>query len=234
MKKIYFFLSVLASILVWGWFFNYKMAITLVAAIVVHEYGHYYWMKVENIKKRTMMMLPPFGAVAISKEPWLNYGIENRIALAGPMIGLNALLGFYILLIITNKPIWAAAVVLTAYINLFNLLAPISVLDGGRVIKSILFSVNYNLGMIFVGLSLIFSIAFGIFRNPLWLIITYVAWQEMQYISKTKIQLMTLKEIMIGLGSFIMINAIYFYFLNLMHHYIAFSPLRITSLIQYF
>lgn len=306
----YFWLavSIWASILVWGWLFNYKMAIVLVVSLLVHESGHYYWMGREGIKKRKMMMIPPFGAVAMSGEPFPGYAAENRIALAGPGIGLAALFGFYFLLSVTGQSMWAAAVVITAYINLLNLIIPISVLDGGRVIKSTFFSLNYYLGMAFAVFGLAASVALGIYVSPIGFLIAYGVWREIKNVSNARKdveninkvlkrlkagreivaerlkvaetlldgekiseemsgllkdeisqlkeisnideselasakeaaektaypKLMTGGEIMIGLGSFVLIIGVYFYFLGLMRHYIAFSPLNISDLIKYF
>lgn len=184
----YFWLavSIWASILVWGWLFNYKMAIVLVVSLLVHESGHYYWMGREGIKKRKMMMIPPFGAVAMSGEPFPGYAAENRIALAGPGIGLAALFGFYFLLSVTGQSIWAAAVVITAYINLLNLIIPISVLDGGRVIKSTLFSLNYYLGMAFAVFGLAASVALGIYVSPIGFLIAYGVWREIKNVSNAR------------------------------------------------
>lgn len=184
----YFWLavSIWASILVWGWLFNYKMAIVLVVSILVHEYGHYYWMGREGIKKRKMIMIPPFGAVAMSGEPFPGYAAENRIALAGPGIGLAALVGFYFLLSVTGQSMWAAAVVITAYINLFNLIVPISVLDGGRVIKSTLFSLNYYLGMVFAIFGLAASVALGIYVSPIGFLVAYGVWRETKNVSNAR------------------------------------------------
>lgn len=192
----YFWLavSIWASILVWGWLFNYKMAIVLVVSILVHEYGHYYWMGREGIKKRKMMMIPPFGAVAMSGEPFPGYAAENRIALAGPGIGLAALFGFYFLLSVTGQSMWAAAVVITAYINLLNLIIPISVLDGGRVIKSTLFSLNYYLGMVFAVFGLAASVALGIYVSPIGFLIAYGVWREIKNVSNARKDVESINE----------------------------------------
>lgn len=173
--------SVVASVLIWGWLFSFKMALVLVVAILIHEYGHYYWMGREGIRKRKMIMIPPLGAVAYSKEPFPGYAAENRIALAGPGIGLIALFLFYALLKITGQQLWAAAVVLTAYVNLFNLLIPVSVLDGGRVIKSAFFSLHDFLGKAFIVFGLALSLWFGLFISPVGFVLAFVVWQEIKY-----------------------------------------------------
>lgn len=96
-----------------------------------------------------MFFLPPFGAVAITKEPWPTYKSELKIALAGPLLGMAAPLLFLVPMFLYHSPFWAAAAALASIINLLNLVAPIPILDGGRVIKSIFFSIHEKLGHAF-------------------------------------------------------------------------------------
>src|SRR5690606_32671692 len=59
-----------------------------------------------------------------------------RIGLAGPMWGLAASIGFYVIYLATGAPIWSAISHINAWINLFNLI-PISPLDGGRGFRAL-------------------------------------------------------------------------------------------------
>lgn len=174
-------LSIIASILIWGFLSGWKFALILVGSILIHEYGHYYWMGREGIKDRDMFFIPPFGAVARSKEMWPTRGSESRISLAGPAFGLISVLIFFILWTVSLSPIFAASVVLASYINLFNLLLPIATLDGGRVIKSILFSINESLGRNFYLFGFIF-LGILVFTNIISLILAFILgwllWQE--------------------------------------------------------
>jgi Zn-dependent protease len=174
-------LSIVASVVIWGFLSGLKFALVLVGSIFIHEYGHYYWMGREGIKSRDMFFIPPFGAVARSKEMWPTRGSESRIALAGPAFGLISVLIFFICWSISRSPIFAASVVLASYINLFNLLLPIAILDGGRVIKSILFSINeslgrnfYLFGFVFLGILVLTNTISIIFA----LLVGYLLWQE--------------------------------------------------------
>jgi len=139
-------ISILLSIVVWGFLFNLKFAVILITAIFIHEYGHFYWMGREGIKDKDMIFIPPFGAIARAKEYWPSYGAELRIALAGPAFGLLSVALFWILYLVYPKDIFLASVGLACIINLFNLVLPVPILDGGRVIKSILYSINQSLG----------------------------------------------------------------------------------------
>ena len=88
--------SILLSFLIWGGLVNWKFALVAIPAILFHEYGHYYWMGREGIKKRRMMMIPPLGAMAMAGEPWPSREAEARIALAGPTFGFIFLLGAFL------------------------------------------------------------------------------------------------------------------------------------------
>lgn len=174
-------LSIVASIIIWGLLSSWKFALVLVGSIFIHEYGHYYWMGREGIKDRDMFFIPPFGAVARSKEMWPTRGSESRIALAGPAFGLISVLIFFIFWFVSSFPIFAASVIVASYINLFNLLLPIAILDGGRVMKSILFSINKSLGKSFYLFGFVFLAILMLtdMASPiLAFIIGYLLWQE--------------------------------------------------------
>ena len=173
-------LSILASIAIWSFMVSWKYALVIVGSILIHEYGHFYWMGREGIKEKDMFFIPPFGAVARSKEMWPNRGAESRIALAGPVFGLISVLVFLIPWLLSHNPLFAASIVLASYINLFNLLLPIAILDGGRVMKSILFSINTTLGKIFYTLGFLilgFMLLYGV--NVIFVfLVGFVLWQE--------------------------------------------------------
>jgi len=59
------------------------------------------------------------------------------------------------------KVIYAAIAGWMALVNLINLL-PVNPLDGGQLIRTITFSVNHILGIVFLGLSLLVGVVFAI------------------------------------------------------------------------
>lgn len=152
-EKTLLFFSVIASVAIWGWLYSWKAGLVIVFSVIVHEYGHYRQMGKEGVGKRTMFFLPPFGAVAIAKEQWPSRLAEAKIALAGPIFGLVSVLVFVSAWLAWGGHLWLAAAAWACIVNLFNLLLPIAILDGGRVIKSICFSISNNLGKMFYLLS---------------------------------------------------------------------------------
>src|SRR3989344_679018 len=184
---VFLLLSVMASVAIWIFLFSFKLAIALIIALFIHEYGHFYWMGREGIKDKDMFFMPPFGAVARAKEPWTSYGAELRIALAGPIAGLLSVLLFLGFWMIYPNDIFLASAMLACMINFFNLVLPIPILDGGRVIKSLLYSINRTLGdmfylmgffilgvtFIFGYLSFIFVILIGYFLYQEWDCVRY-------------------------------------------------------------
>jgi len=148
-EKSSLWLSVLLSVAIWSFLYGPGIGVIFTFALLFHEYGHYYWMGREGIKNKTMTMVPPFGAIATSREPFPSLGAEARIALAGPGFGFLSAIVLLLVGYISEGYTIKIAVFIVCLVNLFNLCAPIAVLDGGRVIKSILFSFNARLGISF-------------------------------------------------------------------------------------
>jgi len=169
-------LSIVAAFLIWGFLgFGFRFATIIIASILIHEYGHYYWMGREGIKKRDMMMLPPFGAVAIGRESSPSWWADSKIALAGPAFGLIALFSFLLFFFFAGNQIWAASAALAAMINLFQLL-PIAFLDGGCVLRAIFLSINYRLETLFIIMTVLGLIWLLLFFPPFIAILIGMLW----------------------------------------------------------
>lgn len=145
--------SLALSVGIWSMFYGLKVGTIFTFSVLFHEYGHYYWMGREGIKDKTMIMMPPLGAFAMAREPWSSLGAETRIALAGPGFGLVSAGILFLLGIISGNYDIKIATFMVCLFNLLNLWLPIVVLDGGRVIKSLLLSINTKLGIGFYPLS---------------------------------------------------------------------------------
>jgi len=123
-----------------------EAACVILYAIFVHETGHVLAMKASGMKTSGMYFLPFLGAVAVGKEPARTRGQEWFIAIAGPGFGLLSLAPLLAIAGATGDPQWDAYAAMAALINLFNLL-PIGILDGGRIVQAIAFSIAGWLGI---------------------------------------------------------------------------------------
>jgi len=198
---VLFFFSVTISILFWTWMISIKLALALIIPLMIHEYGHYWWMGKEGIKKRQIIAVPPLGAMAIARESFQSRGAEARIVLAGPIVGLiPALVVLFYWYFFDSAPIFAATVFLISLINLFNLLFPAPVLDGGRIIKSILFSLRRDLGMLFYGLCFVFIIYTFLFMPFFPLVIVFVGYLSFRDFTNIKNSVHVLKQAEIRLA----------------------------------
>jgi len=118
------------------------LGLIICLSIAVHEYSHVAAMKIVKIPVKAVLFIPLLGAVAIgsAEKAWTRKQ-ECFIALAGPLMGYLTILPVYLLYKITGDQVFFYSMIPIAVINLFNLL-PVSPLDGGRVIKSVLMSIK--------------------------------------------------------------------------------------------
>jgi Zn-dependent protease len=134
--------------------FSWKFALLLMIAVGFHESGHVWAMKRMGIKTKGFYFLPFIGGAAIAEEQYRTYGENAYIAIMGPIWGLLMSFGAAVLYWMTGNPLWAAAGAWMSFINLFNLL-PVNPLDGGQLMRSIAFSINKTLGVVFLAVSLV-------------------------------------------------------------------------------
>jgi Zn-dependent protease len=128
--------------------FTWKFALLLMGSIAFHELGHIWAMRKCGMKTRGIYFIPLLGAAAVTEDEFPSREVESFVALAGPVWGLSLALVTAGLYFVIHSPVYAAAAGWMAMINLFNLL-PINPLDGGRVAKSVFFSIHRRAGQIF-------------------------------------------------------------------------------------
>lgn len=124
--------SVWAYALFWGW----KFAVGFVLLIFVHECGHLLAAKKVGLKVTTPAFIPFMGALITLREMPPNAWIEAQVGIGGPIlgaIGAAACMGIYYL---TGSPLFMALAYTGFFLNLFNL-APVSPLDGGRIVTAL-------------------------------------------------------------------------------------------------
>lgn len=122
----------------WSILFTWQFALVLIAVLVVHEYGHVWAMKRLGMKTKGFYLIPFVGGVAIGDKAKTHWQ-QVYIAMMGPCFGLVMSIGFYLLYLITDSHYVGLLASVSALINIFNLL-PVLPLDGGQVVKSIVFS----------------------------------------------------------------------------------------------
>ncbi|KZN37283.1 site-2 protease family protein [Pseudoalteromonas luteoviolacea] len=136
-----------ASVAGYAWLFSWQFALMLVACLVVHEYGHVRAMKYFGLKTKGFYLIPFVGGLAMSEDKMSTRWQNVIISLMGPAFGLFTSILGVVLYYATGAEIFAGVAVLSALLNLFNLL-PILPLDGGHVLKSISFSMRSWIGLL--------------------------------------------------------------------------------------
>lgn len=165
-------LGVAASLGFYSYLLTWQMGVALVAFIFIHEYGHLYAMKKCGLKTRGIYLIPGFGGAALAGEGFKSGRNEAYIALDGPLFGLLFVACAFVAYMITAEPIFAAIAGLTAFVNFVNLF-PINPLDGGRVVKSLVYSFHAAFGFIFMMISLVLAGILGVHFG--WSLLSFVA-----------------------------------------------------------
>lgn len=127
-----------ASVAVYSVMFTVEFALALIGVLVFHEYGHLRAMKKCGLPTKGMYLIPFVGGLAVGDMPKTRWQ-DVYISMMGPVFGLLMTLVFYIFYFVTESHFAGLVASTSALLNLFNLI-PVYPLDGGRVIKSLVFS----------------------------------------------------------------------------------------------
>jgi Zn-dependent protease len=168
-----------ASLAAYSWMFTPQFAVILITALVVHEYGHLRAMHACGIPTKGIFLIPFFGGAAVAEEGFSSRRDESYCAMMGPAWGLGTALLPALICFIYPHPALAGTAAFIALMNLFNML-PINPLDGGRVIKSIAFSIDSRLGVAVLMAGMLAVFAGMLFLNiGLFLLIGFIAALEL-------------------------------------------------------
>lgn len=143
-----------ASLASYSLLYNWKFAVLLMLAIGWHESGHVWAMRKVGIRTKGFYFLPFIGGAAIAEDEFKSNADNAFVSIMGPIWGLLMAAAAAGLYWVTGQPMFAAAAGWMATLNIFNLL-PITPLDGGRIMRTITFSIHHGLGVIFLVLSLL-------------------------------------------------------------------------------
>lgn len=143
-----------ASLAGYSLLFNWKFAVLLMLAVGWHESGHVWAMKKVGIRTKGFYFLPFIGGAAIAEDDFKTHADNAYVSLMGPIWGLLMAAASAALYWVTGQPMFAAAAGWMATLNIFNLL-PITPLDGGRVMRTITFSIHNWFGTFFLIASMV-------------------------------------------------------------------------------
>lgn len=126
--------------------FTFEFALALVGVLVFHELGHLQAMKKFGIPTKGMYLIPFVGGFALGDKPKTQWE-DLYISMMGPVYGLLMSGVFYVIYEITDSHFCGLVASVSAFINLLNLL-PVHPLDGGRVVKALVFSYRNKIAFI--------------------------------------------------------------------------------------
>jgi Zn-dependent protease len=148
---------VLAGVAVSGWTVLYSLpfALALTATLVFHEWGHLRAMRRFGIPTKGMYLIPFVGGIAVGDQARTHWQ-DVYISMMGPVFGLAMTVACYLIYLATSNHLVGLLASVSALVNVFNLL-PIHPLDGGRVVKALVFSArNRWVFLAFIAASAVF------------------------------------------------------------------------------
>src|ERR1019366_6052353 len=107
-----------------------------VLLIFVHECGHLVAAKRIGLKVGAPVFIPFMGAVIALKEAPRNAWIEAQVGIGGPILGTVGAALCELIYLATGNLMFRALAYTGFFLNLFNL-APVGILDGGRIVTAL-------------------------------------------------------------------------------------------------
>ena len=155
--------SMLVSIGAYAIFWGWQFAVGFVLLLFVHEMGHVIEAKRQGLPVSAPMFIPFLGALITLKRLPDNAWAEAKVAIAGPIVGGLGAAAVWLTGESIDSELLVALGFTGFFLNLFNL-APISPLDGGRIVGAI------HPALWAVGLALLVGLAF-VAPNPILILI---------------------------------------------------------------
>lgn len=140
-----------AFYLIFKWDFTYILV--LAGVLLLHEIGHYLAMRVFKYKDLGIFFIPLLGAFSSGSKTNISQKQNVIILLSGPLPGVIIGLILYYYGLRDENEFLIRTSNIFIFLNLFNLL-PIMPLDGGRIIKSMIFENNEIINKIFIFISI--------------------------------------------------------------------------------
>lgn len=165
----------LISLLIYAmlFYFIFEQNLAYIAAIlvviIIHEMGHFLFMKLFNYSNVKIFIVPLLGAFTSGKKQNVSQLQLSIIILAGPIPGI--IIGsflYYLNLNIGNDTLKMLANSFLI-INLLNCL-PFYPLDGGRLIETLFFKQNHIIRLVFGAISII-ALGYLFIASPIMLVV---------------------------------------------------------------
>lgn len=130
------FIMFFISLGVYWAMFGPVFAVVVLLVILVHELGHYIWMKAYGLNPKPIIFVPGIGAfTAMEKMPG-DQATDAWVSLAGPLVGGVAAAALYYYGVLNQSLFFMAVGSVGLFLNLVQLI-PAKPLDGGFVISAI-------------------------------------------------------------------------------------------------
>ncbi|MGH7941364.1 MAG: site-2 protease family protein [Limisphaerales bacterium] len=124
--------SIWAYALFWGW----RFAVGFVLLIFIHECGHLVAAKKVGLRVSAPAFIPFMGALITLREAPPNAWVEAVVGIGGPLLGTVGAAICAAIFYISHNPLFLALAYTGFFLNLFNL-APLTPLDGGRIVTAL-------------------------------------------------------------------------------------------------
>jgi len=167
------------SFAVYSYMFSWQFSIIILVQLLIHEYGHIWAMKRVGLETKGIYFIPFVGGAAVASEDFKSRYDEVYVAIMGPIFGFACAFFMMIIYWFNEEPMYAAAASWMAMVNIFNLL-PLNPLDGGRIMKSIAFSIRSWLGYAFMAVGILLSI-FLAFYAHIWIFIMVIVLSSIEF-----------------------------------------------------
>lgn len=137
---------------------NIAYIAALLVVLLIHEFGHFFAMKLYNYQNVKLFIIPLIGAFVSGKKQAVSQKQMSIIILAGPVPGI--IIGTLLYMIHKANPNETLKMLANVFIfiNVFNLL-PIYPLDGGRLLENLFIKTNYGIRLVFTVISILFLVA---------------------------------------------------------------------------
>jgi Zn-dependent protease len=185
-------LSIGAYAMFWGW----RFAVGFVLLILVHECGHLVAARRIGLKVGAPVFIPFMGALIALKEAPRNAWIESQVGIGGPILGTAGAAVCELIYLATGNLMFRALAYTGFFLNLFNL-APVSFLDGGRIVTALspwLWLVGFAVlvVMIFMHFNFLLLVILILSLPRLYFLFRRKSEEELRYFEVTSVQRWTM------------------------------------------